>query len=242
MKKIAFDVPKKMIQVAQQPGAKDTPYDICLQCPFMNESCDGPNILAMTNERWVEWANRRASQMDLTRAQIADASGIPISTINTVMSGRTKDMRHSTMRDLTKVLIGGCWGQYPCHFASLLINGQPLEDESDSVIEINHLREQVALLKEEKREAAENHKRQIEFLKERLAKRDHQIDVQETQITDENQTIKRKDRIISVLVVLVVLLLSIIIIALIVDRANPNVGFFWREISSYIGQPTNFKL
>lgn len=242
MKKIAFDVPRKMFQVAQQPGAKDTPYDLCLQCPFMNETCDGPNVLAMTNERWVEWANRRANQMDLTRSDIAEHSGIPLSTINTVMSGRTKDARHSTIRDITRVLIGGCWGQYPCHFAALLLNGDQLEEESDQALELKHLREQVELLKEEKREAADDNRRKVEFLKERLEKRDHQIETQESQIADQTKTIKRKDRIIAALVVFVVILLAIIIIALIVDRANPNVGFFWREISEYVGQHTGLKL
>lgn len=242
MKKIAFDVPRKMFQVAQQPGAKDTPYDLCLQCPFMNETCDGPNVLAMSNERWVEWANRRANQMDLTRADIAEQSGIPLSTINTVMSGRTKDARHSTIRDITRVLIGGCWGQYPCHFAALLLNGDQLEEESDQALELKHLREQVALLKEEKQEAAEDNRRKVEFLKERLEKRDLQIDHQEALLQERMSLIKKRDWIIITLVVIVLALLLTIIAALVIDRTNPDIGFFWREVVENMSQRTSLKL
>lgn len=242
MKKIAFDVPRKMFQVAQQPGAKDTPYDLCLQCPFMNESCDGPNILAMTNERWVEWANRRATQLGLTRADISESSGIPLSTINTVMSGRTKDMRHSTMRDLSKVLIGGCWGQYPCHFASLLLNGEHLEEESESALELIHLREQVTQLKEEKQSITEDGRRKVDFLKQRLELRDRQIDQQEALLQERMSLIKKRDWIIIALVLIVLFLLATIIVALMIDRSNPNVGFFWREIADFASQYTNQQL
>lgn len=242
MKKIAFDVPRKMIQVAQQPGAKDAPYDVCLHCPFISESCDGPNVLAMTNERWVQWANRRANQMELTRAEIAETSNIPLSTINTVMSGRTKDMRHSTMQAITRVLVGGCWGQYPCHLASLMITGAQLEDESEHAVEITHLREQIALLKEEKQNALADSRAKIDFLKERLEKRDRQIEDQNELLKERMSLIKKRDWIIIVLVIALLLLLGIIIVALLIDRSDPTIGFFWREVVEHMSQKTAIKL
>lgn len=127
MVKLNIDLPKSMFRIAQNDGTREKPYDLCLSCPFFGESCDGPNVLAMEYPRWVEWANTRARQLGLTRADIAERSNLPKGTVDSALSGRNKDIRSATMRDITEVLIGGCWGQYPCHLAAMLMRGE-LED------------------------------------------------------------------------------------------------------------------
>jgi len=130
MYKITIDAPKKMREIAQKDEAESRPYDVCLECPFFSDTCDGPNVLAMSWDRWVEWARIRLHQLGFTYEDWAEKSQIPISTIKSIMTGKTQDSRHSTIRELTRVLVGGCWGQYPCHFASLLMTGQ-IEDGID---------------------------------------------------------------------------------------------------------------
>lgn len=199
MKKITFDVPKKMIQAAQTPGAQAEPQNVCLHCPFMGESCDGPDPLSMSGERWVEWISRLAAQLHITRQQIADRSDLPLSTVNSVLSGRTKDVRHSTMKAIHRAVVGDCWGQYPCHIAFLMLTGCQLEDESDSLVELNHLKERIAELKEEKQSALEDARDKVEFLRQQLSLRDRQIKQQE-------RSIRRRDWIIVALAVAAVIL------------------------------------
>ena len=207
MKKIAFDLPKKMIQAAQQPEAQLEPYNVCLYCPFMGETCDGADPLSMSNERWVKWINKLAAMFHITRQQIADRALLPLSTVNSVLSGRTKDVRHSTMQAITRAVVGDCWGKYPCHIAYLLLTGQDLEDESDSIIELNHLRERVAELKEERHAAQEDSREKQSFLREQISLRDRQISHQEKQLDARAASIRRRDCIIGALILAVVVLL-----------------------------------
>lgn len=131
MVKVPVDVPKSMMEFCRSPDAKEKPYDICLRCPFIRVSCDGPNILAMDYPRWVEWVRDRIKTTGLTKASISESSGIPLSTVNSALSGTSYDIRTDTMRRITRVIIGGCWGQYPCHFAALLMEGEDLEATED---------------------------------------------------------------------------------------------------------------
>lgn len=207
MKKITFDVPKKMIQAAQQPGAQEEPYNVCLHCPFMGETCDGADPLSMSNERWVKWINSLANMFHITRQQIADRALLPLSTVNSVLSGRTKDVRHSTMQAITRAVVGDCWGKYPCHIAYLLLTGQQLEDESDSIIELNHLRERIAELKEEKQAALEDARGKVDFLRQQLSLRDRQIAHQEEQLDKQAASLRRCGWVIGALAAAVAALL-----------------------------------
>ena len=240
MVKIAFDVPKKMMEVAQAPDAHTKPYDVCLHCPFISESCDGPNVLAMEYPRWVDWANARAKQLGLTRADIAEQSGVPVGTVNNAMSGRNADVRTSTLRDITKVLIGGCWGQYPCHFASLLINDELTEDDgqTDALAqelhdareeletanaELNQLRQKVAAFEDLKKsdisEAKDEAQRKVDFLTQQIAFKD-------TQIVNKDKIITGKERTIGLLAVILGVLVVAVLAVLLYDALNPNIGFF----------------
>ena len=207
MKKITFDVPKKMIQAAQQPGAQEEPYNVCLHCPFMGETCDGADPLSMSNERWVKWINSLANMFHITRQQIADRALLPLSTVNSVLSGRTKDVRHSTMQAITRAVVGDSWAKYPHHIPYLLLTGQQSEDESDSIIELNHLRERIAELKEEKQAALEDARGKVDFLRQQLSLRDRQIAHQEEQLDKQAASLRRCGWVIGALAAAVAALL-----------------------------------
>lgn len=153
MIKIPVDAPKAMLDFARSEQAKEKPYDLCLLCPFMGTSCDGPNILAMEYPRWVEWANDRAKKQKMTRGEIAAIADLPKSTVDSALSGKLYDTRSETMRKITKAIVGGCWGQYPCHLASLLMEGNA---ESDT---------QEAIDKEKLRWVQEESEKKISYLK-----------------------------------------------------------------------------
>ena len=130
MEKIIIKTPVDFIRSAQSKEADEHPYDICLTCPFLKESCDGPNCLAMLYDRWVEWINNLAKRNGLTRAAIAEKSNLSLATVNSALSGKAKDIRLYTAAAITKAVKGGSWGKRPCHFAALLSSNQ-YEETSD---------------------------------------------------------------------------------------------------------------
>lgn len=121
MIQIAFDIPQKMIEVAQDPSIWETPYNLCFHCPAHTVTCDGPNEQSMPIDRYVEWNEQLAKRKGMTRQDIADESGLPLPTVISIMSGRTTDPRHSTTQAISKAISGGCWGKYPCHIAYMLM-------------------------------------------------------------------------------------------------------------------------
>jgi transcriptional regulator with XRE-family HTH domain len=131
MVKLTFDIPRRMKIAAQEIGTSGNPDAICFECPFRGDTCGGANETAMSMTRRVEWYKRLAKENNITRAQAAEISGIPLDTINSVMTGRTEDPRHSTLQAISKAYNGGCWGKYPCHIAALLIRGELEDDSSD---------------------------------------------------------------------------------------------------------------
>ena len=92
----------------------EKPYDRCLNCPNLGVRCDGPNFLAMTIDRWIEWCRKRKDFLGWTNYVVSCESDVPESTVNRILSGASKDIRVTTMQAITKALINGTWGQYPC--------------------------------------------------------------------------------------------------------------------------------
>lgn len=158
------------------------PYDVCLECPHLGQSCDGPNFLAMTPERWVEWCLTRKKILNITNQHIADASNTPKGTVDRVLSGRgATDIRLSTMQHITQCLVGGTWGQFPCH--------DPLGVQSDSkelIDKIEAKDKQIAEIRafmkeiqgrhaKELKEVRAESSRKVDFLKGQLKTRDKAI-------------------------------------------------------------------
>lgn len=247
MSKVTIDVPSDLLHGIQTTDP-NKPYDICLHCSFLEDSCDGPNIVAMEYPRWVEWASKLAQHRGLTRAQIADRSGLPKSTIDSALSGRTGDIRHSTLQAITRVIVGGCWGQYPCHLASLLMHSEQLPEDSrlsqlkDALVTAEHraaeyqtenidlklqLKQSEAMHQAEIARIRGEDQREIDWLKERTK-------VMDGYLSDQSRSIARKERTIAALCVVVALLGVLMIGTLAYDKLHPDVGWLRAESTSHI--------
>lgn len=210
----------------------DNPYDLCLECPYRGKSCDGPNFFAMTHQRRVEWANALKKIRGLTNAQIAeravlpDGSKLSKATVDSVLSGRTQDVKTDTWAAILRVLIGGCWGQYPCHMAAMLLEGERSKGDSAMVeelkSEIKYLQARISVL--DGQLGAKD--RQIEEIEK------HAADQRRT-ISEQNKLLKSKDTRIAILVTVLVLLMVMIIVALIFDKLNPEIGWI-RDVATII--------
>ncbi len=192
------------------------PYNICLSCPHLGKTCDGPNFLAMSFERWVEWCTTRADELDLTHADIASRAGIAKGTVDSILSGRSGDVRRETMAAITHALTGECWGQYPCHD---LYTAQ--RDTADLADELNDANEEIRRLNAELEKLEGSRKRQVDFLRDEIATRDRRIDIQ-------NKSIARRERHVIILSIVCGVLAAVMILALGIDAFIDGVGWIRR--------------
>lgn len=197
---------------------EEKPYNQCIDCTYIGKSCDGPNFLAMSIDRWCEWCHIRKEYLNWTNAKIAELSGISKISVDRVMSGNVKDLRITTMQAITKALVNGSWGKYPCA-------GVTAQVKDCNPRECKHLQS-----------AVDDEKKKAMHLNEEIETLKHQIDVKDIQIANcsklietRGQFMKRKDANIAFLSVLLFIFIFVIIGALLVDKFNPEIGFFWHK-------------
>lgn len=186
---------------------KEKPYNVCLDCPKIGVTCDGPNFLAMTFDRWREWCTLRAGIVDMSHADIAEAGNLSKGTVDSVLSGRSTDVRRETMAAITHALTGGAWGKYPCF--------DPVAAQIEETNIAKALEEKDAELTRTKNalKAAEdiNGKQEAFFQKE---------------IEFRNRHIDRKNRVIFALSITIGILGAMIIGLFIADALTNTWGFF----------------
>lgn len=159
---------------------EEKPYNICISCPKIGQSCDGPNFLAMSVDRWCEWCHLRRDHLKWKNQTIADKSGISKVSIDRIMAGDVKDLRITTMQAVTKALVNGSWGQSPC----VLVTESEKEIYVDNpviVAQCQHLQNTLdALTAEYKTELALTRaeaQKKVDFLLEQVNIKDKQIDM-----------------------------------------------------------------
>lgn len=202
----------------------EKPYNVCIDCVHIGKDCDGPNFLAMTTERWCEWCHLRKDYLNWTNAMVASAANLSEITVARVMSGDRQDLRVSTMRDITKALVNGSWGQYPCAAApqenpELSEQCQKLQDALDAEKEAR---------KNDIHALREYDERRLDYLKDQMKQK-------ESLLVARFNLIKSRDRVITILSLLLGLSVLVIIAFLVADIMSPNKGFFFfDELLSYI--------
>lgn len=179
---------------------KEKPYDVCLTCPFIGKSCDGPNFLAMSPERWGEWIKARKKIVGLTHIQIADIAEVGTATVNRILAGHVADIRLSTMRAVTKAVINGSWGEFPCHNSGEINDMIKLSKEE--IQELANYRKDQCKHEEEMKAAKESHDKATAFLIK--------------QHDDAKATIRTKEQRITILSVVSGLLAVALIVSLII--------------------------
>lgn len=159
---------------------EEKPYNICISCPKIGQTCDGPNFLAMTVERWCEWCHLRRDHLNWKNQTIADKSGVSKISVDRIMSGDVKDLRITTMQAVTRALVNGVWGQSPC----VLVTETEKEIYVDNpviVAQCQHLQNSLDTLSEEyKTELAYvrgEAQKKINFLMEQVKIKDKHIEL-----------------------------------------------------------------
>lgn len=189
-------------------SVEEKPYDACINCAFIGKKCDGPNFLSMNTEQWCEWARRRKTFLGWSNAKVVELSGISKNTVERIMAGTITGLHVDTMRDITKILVNGTWGQYPCAMAS--------DDGVAAELENMRLKEQISFLRD-----------QIDFREKQMLNKDTLLDERLDFIHEKDKAIRRSQKAVTTLCALLGLCLLSIIVALVIDKLNPDIGFFW---------------
>lgn len=204
---------------------KEKPFNKCLNCEYLGNGCSGPNLNAMSVERACEFLQIRRVQLGYSYQKTADLSFLSLVTVKRILTGKIKDPSFLSMQALTFALITDPKDKYPCAM-------EHYTEEAKEAVAACHTAQAELALKE--KELAEE-KEKVAYREERIKAYQHQIEFKEAQmlakdqqIKDRTQFMKTKDRAIAVLSILLVLALAVIIGALVIDRLNPDVGFFWR--------------
>lgn len=213
---------------------EEKPYNRCLNCNHIGQICDGPNFLAMSIERWCEWCRLRKEYLGLTNARVAELSGVSKISVDRVMSGNIKDLRITTMQAITKALVNGTWGQYPCAMAA--IAEKEYIDNPELVSRCDRLQAALDSIAAEHREEMAairaDDQRKIDFLRDQVKFKEAQMAAKDKLLSERYDFLKAKDRTIRILASLLGLAVLVIISALIIDKGDPSLGFIWRAAAA----------
>lgn len=191
-------------------------YEKCLTCAQLGKTCDGPNLLILESEELREWLNAlRKNRPGMTYDHTAVETGVSKTAIYNFLTGAHPDCRLDTVRPIAKCYIGGNCGENPC--------GNVTNSEKAAY--------------EEKIRQME---KEIEWRDDKIKHLSHNAESMQTLITNTNarnteqqkflrEQIKGKNKAIISLVVPLALCLLVIITALIIDRNDGSVGFFWLD-------------
>ncbi len=158
---------------------EEKPHNICISCPRIGQTCDGPNFLAMSVERWCEWCRLRRDYLGWKNQNVADKANVSRMSVDRIMAGDVKDLRITTMQAVTKALVNGSWGQSPCVLVTetekeiyidnpvIVAQCQHLQNTLDTIAEENKI---------EKASIREESQKKIDFLMEQITIKDKQIE------------------------------------------------------------------
>lgn len=143
-------------------------FEKCITCDRIGESCV-PNLITMPFADLIKWCNLRQKHLGWTNQQLADKSGVPLSTINRIKAGEYMDCKYSTIKSLLIALIGGTKDEFPCN--------EQVEKKLESLSAVEHeneeLKARLAQLDEQHRNdiraVKAEYQEQITFLKDELA-------------------------------------------------------------------------
>ena len=158
---------------------EEKPYNICISCPKIGQTCDGPNFLAMSVERFCEWCKLRRDYLGWKNQLVADKAGVSKISVERIMAGDSKDLRITTMQAVAKALVNGVWGQSPCVLVTETVR-EIRVDNPVIVAQCQHLQNTLdSLTEEHKKDLAfirEEAQKKIDFLREQVAIKDKQIE------------------------------------------------------------------
>ena len=159
---------------------EEKPYNICISCSRIGQTCDGPNFLAMSVERWCEWCRLRRDHLKWKNQTIADKAKVSKVSVDRIMNNDVKDLRITTMQAVSRALVNGTWGQSPC----VLVTETEKEIYVDNPViiaqcqQLQHTLDTLSAdFQAERAAIREEAQKKIDFLREQITIKDKHIEL-----------------------------------------------------------------
>ena len=199
----------------------------CVNCTHPGRDCI-PYLMTLTNAELLDWAKQRRVAMHLSYEELSEKSGVPLSTIERMMSRKGNDCRFGTAQPVIRVLSGCTREELDCE--------NPVQPDTS-------LEEQIKAKDEIIRHLEEENERKngvIDHL-HATAKEDIERAKEEESVSIAYMKKKEKGyiRLIIALSIALTIALLAIIAALVLDMLDPTKGFFW--LRSWLGSMAGLK-
>lgn len=93
---------------------EDKPFNQCFECSSFRNGCSGPNLAVMGVKRACEFLQMARVFQDLSYQDVADATGISLTTVKRTLTGKVNDPGFYSMSAISVFLLGDPAGKYPC--------------------------------------------------------------------------------------------------------------------------------
>lgn len=188
----------------------------CKECTHAGRDCI-PYLMTVSQAETFAWCKIRKELLHMSNEEIADRTSVPKSTIDRIFSPKDTDCRFSTMQPILCALSGCTAEELDCEAAFLTPSEALLEQVKAKDEIIRHLEEET--------------KRQNEHIKAMETAAQADIERAKKEEAESIAYMKKKEkshlRLIYTLAVALSITILTILAALIIDRLNPDIGFFW---------------
>ena len=220
-------------------------YSECIRCPKLGTSCDGPNFAAMQPQQLIAWCKERKKHMGLTNAKLAELSGMSQGTVDSLLANSHADFKFGTIGPMLQVLVGGQWLGDPCADPTGSGDAELIErvKELEAGIawrddKIQHYKGQLDSMQTLITNTNARYTKQTEELRAMLKDQSERHAQSQDFLRDQ---IKNRNTAVKILTFATVLGWGLIIAALVIDKLNPHLGFFWRDLASMFNTGKLFK-
>ena len=198
-------------------------HEPCISCQKVGASCRGPRLTDMTIAEAIALMKARKKFLGWSNQQLADrANKTPKGTVDGIFAATHADFRYETIRPVWNALFSSDASDNPC--PELSDNERAKYEEKIRQLEAEHAQ------KDDKIADLTQQKSVMQTLIANTNKRNEdQLNSLHKLLDERYKFLKRKDRVIVILGVLLGLCVATIIAALIIDRLNSDMGFFWLE-------------
>lgn len=206
-------------------------FEKCLFCNHSGKDCI-QFVMSLPLQDIITWCKERKEKLGITNAKLSELTNIPKGTIDRMFSESEKltDFRFSTIQPVVMALTGTVDDEASCE-------SHTMDEQTQRKIKAQA--DTIQRLEKELKEAHEQHKLDIQAVR---AEDETRVDYMKEQLRLCQITSNGRRKSIVILSVLLGIALLIIITALIIDKLNSDIGFFWIDRVSEIisGEKANY--
>ena len=214
----------------------------CVTCPKLGKVCRGPDFFSMSPQEVLAWCKAYKKHKGLTNAKLAEMCGMAQGTIDSLFANSHADFKYSTILPIIRALIGTLEGDVCTDHSGSAEAKEKIRqlevDKQHMADTIQQYKEQVDSMKTLITNTNARHTKQTEELRAMLKDQSERHAQSQDFLRDQ---IKNRNTAVKILAIAAGLGWLIIVGALIIDKLNPHLGFFWRDFASWINSRNVFK-